>query len=92
VECHLVGVSAESDRDTLQLDKAAGILGQTHHNVQVYHTDGFVEDVLREYIGSHDIHLLLMSAYSHSTLRSMFIGSTTNAMLQSCPVSVLLFH
>lgn len=92
VECHLVGVSAESDRDTLQLDKAAGILRQTHHNVHVYHTDGFVEDVLHEYINQHDINLLLMGAYSHSTLRSMFIGSTTNAMLQSCPVSVLLFH
>jgi len=92
VEFHLVGVAPINERDTLQLEKAAGILRQTHHNVQVYYGDGFVEDVLREYIGQHDINLLLMGAYSHSTLRSMFIGSTTNAMLQSCPVSVLLFH
>ncbi|MCX6015804.1 MAG: universal stress protein [Chloroflexales bacterium] len=92
VECHLVGVSAETDRASLQLDKAAGILRQTHHNVVVSHSDGFFDDVLREYIGFHNINLLLMGAYSHSTIRSMFIGSTTNAMLQSCPVSVLLFH
>ena len=92
IEFHLVGVASTSERDTLQLEKAAGILRQTHHNVQVYYGDGFVEDVLREYIAQHDINLLLMGAYSHSTLRSLFIGSTTNAMLQSCPVSVLLFH
>lgn len=92
VECHLIGVGPESARNELHMAKAAGILEQSHHPVHVHYEDGQVDDVLGNYIVTHNIDMLLMGAYSHSSLRNLFIGSTTNAMLQSCPVSVMLFR
>jgi nucleotide-binding universal stress UspA family protein len=92
VECHLIGVGPESTRNELPMAKAAGILAQSHHSVHVHYQEGQVDDVLGNYIVTHNIDMLLMGAYSHSPLRNLFIGSTTNAMLQSCPVSVLLFR
>lgn len=92
VDCHLVGVGPESARNDLHMAKASGVLQQSHHDVHVHYEDGNVDDVLGNYIVAHNIDMLLMGAYSHSSLRNLFIGSTTNAMLQSCPVSVLLFR
>jgi len=92
VQCHLIGVGPEYARNELHLTKAAGMLRQTHHDVHVHYEDGMVDDVLGNYIGAHNIDMLLMGAYSHSSLRNLFIGSSTNAMLQSCPVSVMLFR
>ena len=92
VECHLIGVGPESTRNELHMGKAAGILEQSHHLVHVHYEEGQVDDVLGNYIVTHNIDMLLMGAYSHSPLRNLFIGSTTNAMLQSCPVSVMLFR
>ena len=92
VECHIIGVGPAHARNELHLAKAAGILEQSHHTVHVHYEDGLVEDVLGNYIVQHDINMLLMGAYSHSALRNLFIGSSTNAMLQSCPVSVMLFR
>lgn len=92
VECHIIGAGPAHARHELHLAKAAGILAQSHHPVHVHYEDGLAEDVLGNYIVQHDIHMLLMGAYSHSALRNLFIGSTTNAMLQSCPVSVMLFR
>jgi nucleotide-binding universal stress UspA family protein len=36
--------------------------------------------------------LLAMGAYSHSRLRSLFIGSTTTEMVRSCKVPVVIFR
>lgn len=92
VECHIIGVAPEYAREELHLAKAAGVLQQAHHTVHVYYGEGLVEDVLGNYIVQHNINMLLMGAYSHTPLRNLFIGSSTNAMLQSCPVPVLLFR
>jgi nucleotide-binding universal stress UspA family protein len=53
---------------------------------------GNPEQVIADYVGSHDIHLLLMGAYGHSRIRHLVIGSTTIQLLRSSQIPVLLFR
>ncbi len=36
--------------------------------------------------------LLVMDAYGHSPIRAFILGSTTTAMVRTCPVPVLMFR
>lgn len=43
-------------------------------------------------VGHREADLLVMGAYGHSRIREMMVGSTTTELLQSVPVSMLVFH
>lgn len=53
---------------------------------------GDPEQVIADYVASHDISLLLMGAYGHSRIRHLVIGSTTIQLLRSSHIPVLLFR
>ena len=53
---------------------------------------GQPETVISERVESENFGLLVMGAYGHSRIRSLIIGSTTEAMLRSCKIPVMLFR
>ncbi|WP_367717443.1 universal stress protein [Nitratireductor sp. GISD-1A_MAKvit] len=53
---------------------------------------GQPETVISERVESENYGLLVMGAYGHSRIRSLIIGSTTEAMLRSCKIPVMLFR
>lgn len=73
----------EAARDRL---RAAGLAAETRE------VPGEPEAALQKLIEAEAFDLLVMGAYGHSRLRSLIIGSTTTAMIQACPVPVLLYR
>ncbi|MDZ7875138.1 MAG: universal stress protein [Rhizobium sp.] len=53
---------------------------------------GAADKVISEMVEKESFDLLAMGAYSHSRLRSLFIGSTTTEMIRSCKVPVVIFR
>ncbi|MCA1775686.1 MAG: universal stress protein, partial [Loktanella sp.] len=53
---------------------------------------GEPEDVLGDLVASDGFDLLVMGAYGHSRIRSLIIGSTTTAMIQTVKIPVLLYR
>jgi nucleotide-binding universal stress UspA family protein len=48
--------------------------------------------VIAEKVRTAGIDLLVMGAYGHSHIREFIVGSTTNKLLRSCTVPVLMFR
>ena len=92
VECHVLGIGHTDELLDQHLHKAVGLLAQANRTAVLAHIDGDPAGVIQDYIVQHNIDMLLMGAYSHSALRRWFIGSTTNELLQTSPVSVMLFR
>ncbi len=92
VECHVLGIGQNDELLDQHLHKAVGLLTQAKRTAVLAHIDGDPAGVIQDYILQHDIDMVLMGAYSHSALRRWFIGSTTNELLQTAPVSVMLFR
>ncbi|PIL19569.1 hypothetical protein P775_13680 [Puniceibacterium antarcticum] len=53
---------------------------------------GEPEEVLGKLVSDEGFDLLVMGAYGHSRIRSLIIGSTTTAMIQTVKVPVLLYR
>jgi nucleotide-binding universal stress UspA family protein len=53
---------------------------------------GEPESVLGKLVAEENFHLLVMGAYGHSRIRSLIIGSTTTAMIQTVKIPVLLYR
>lgn len=92
VECHLLKIGVDNDENRRSLAQAAGQLEQAGFVVQTALEQGKAEEVISAYVKSHAMGLLVMGAYGHSHIRTLIIGSTTSAMLRSCPIPVLLFR
>jgi nucleotide-binding universal stress UspA family protein len=92
VEVHLIYVGTDNPETQGMLHGAATVVTQTGRTVHTHIASGSAEDAITEYVLLHNIQLIVMGAYSHSPLRNFFVGSTTSAILQSAPVSVLLFR
>lgn len=90
-DIHLVMV----DADARQRQAGATALARlTDRQIiaQLHHVSGRPAESITSFVDNHDVQLVLMGAYSHSPLRTLFIGSTTTAILTNCSASVLLFH
>ena len=72
--------------DAKALLAAAGIEAQTRI------VPGQPEEELGKMVEADGFGMLVMGAYGHSRIRSLVIGSTTTAMMQSCKVPVLLLR
>lgn len=92
VECHVLGIGHGDELLDQHLHKAVGLLAQANRTAVLAHVDGDPVGVIQDYLVQHNIDMLLMGAYRHSSLRRWFIGSTTNELLQTSPVSVMLFR
>ncbi|MGY6705767.1 universal stress protein [Roseinatronobacter sp.] len=72
--------------DAQALLKAAGIDAETSVIA------GQPETALGKLVDEAGFDMLVMGAYGHSRIRSLIIGSTTTAMIQSCKVPVVLMR
>lgn len=54
--------------------------------------NGSAEDGIRDEALEWGADMIVMGAYSHSRLRSLFLGSTTTELMRSCKLPLLLFR
>lgn len=92
VDCHLLRIGAENDENRRGLAEAAATLSNHGFAVQTVLQQGQVEEAITTYVKTHAMNLLIMGAYGHSHIRTLIIGSSTSAMLRSCPIPVLMFR
>ena len=91
LECHLL--TAEHKQGDIDATKTLARLKEagfdvTFSSVQSSHPD----QVISEYVGKNEIDMLVTGAYSHSRIRSLFLGSTTASLIKSCHVPLLMFR
>ncbi len=75
-----------------QLDWARATLEEADFEVVADFIPGDTERVIAEYVHAQSIDMLLMGAYGHSPLRSLFFGSKTSDLLRSAKVPTLLLR
>ena len=92
LECHLLRVGADSEENRALLANATTKLAQNGFTVKTHLQQGHTEEVIAAYVKAQAMDLLIMGAYGHSRIRTLIIGSTTSAMLRSCPIPVLMFR
>ncbi|WP_295882691.1 universal stress protein [uncultured Thiohalocapsa sp.] len=88
-----VVMSGKPRRDAeKQLDWARQTLAAADYDVKTALIPGDTERVIAQYIHDQGIDMLLMGAYGHSPLRSLFFGSKTDDLLRSAKVPTLLLR
>jgi nucleotide-binding universal stress UspA family protein len=92
LECKLVMVGPDTPEARKKLDDAGARLRAAGYAVDAEITHGHADVAIRETIEREGFDLLVMGAYSHSRLRSLFLGSTTTEMIRSCKVPVVIFR
>ena len=94
IEVHLLTVTkSEGDAKRAQaLEEAQQNLEQAGLTVTSRSLTGDPEQVITQYVGQHQINLLVMGAYGHRRIRHLVIGSTTVQILRSSKIPVLLFR
>lgn len=92
LDCKLVMVGAENAENSKKLNDATVILKAAGFTPHIALVPGLPDKVINEIIEQEGYDLLAMGAYSHSRLRSLFIGSTTTEMIRSCRIPVLIFR
>lgn len=92
VDVHIMYVGTDNAETRAMLNEAATRITHAGLTAHTHIAAGAAEQAITEYVVLHTIQLIVMGAYSHSPLRNFFVGSTTSAILQSAPVSVLLFR
>ncbi|KPF59570.1 universal stress protein [Rhizobium sp. AAP116] len=90
--CTVVMAGADTSENRKKLDDAAVILKAAGYAPEVALVQGAPDKVISEMVEKEGFNLLAMGAYSHSRLRSLFIGSTTTEMIRSCKVPVVIFR
>ncbi|AVX06204.1 universal stress protein [Maritalea myrionectae] len=88
----LAYVGKPSDKVQTALDAAAKKLSDAGLETDQQVLSGDVDKKLAELANSQDYQLLVMGAFSHSRLRSLFIGSTTMEMIRACKTAIMLVH
>lgn len=77
---------------TKQLEWARGELAKAGFQVTTAHVPGDPERVIAQTVRDLRIDVLVMGAYTHSRLRSLFLGSRTNDLLRSATIPTLLLR
>ena len=88
----LATVGADEPATRKRLEDAAAQLGGGGLAVETHIVQGRPDTAIAALVESESIDLLVMGAYSHTRIRTLFIGSTTTEMVRSCLVPVLLFR
>lgn len=83
----------EETRETLkQLNWAKEKLEAAQFEPKIFLKSGEAKTVASQFIQAHDIHLMVMGAYSHSPLRNFLFGSKTADLLHATTIPVLLLR
>jgi len=90
--CHLVMVGEDNTHNHIQLDWAVDVMREAGFDAPTSLVNGEVEKVLCDYRASHEIDMLIMGAYGHSTIRRFLVGSTTTNVIRGASVPVLLLR
>jgi nucleotide-binding universal stress UspA family protein len=85
-------VGADTAENRSRLDAPVRRLREAGFAVEGRLLPGDPDDVIGTHVEAHGIGLLVMGAYGHSRIRSLVIGSTTEAMVRRCKVPVLMFR
>lgn len=89
-ECHLLTMDPSE-----QIDINSAIKRLTEAGFEVKFTNNKSDklvDAISSYIEENNIDLILTGAYSHSYVRTMFLGSTTASLIKICKIPMLLFR
>ncbi|PTV94360.1 nucleotide-binding universal stress UspA family protein [Rhodobacter aestuarii] len=89
---HLVAVDIDSPAVKKRLSDAQAMLAAAGIVAETTLTQGQPEAVLGRMVDEENYDMLVMGAYGHSRIRSLFIGSTTTATMRACRVPVVLFR
>ncbi|MDM7979081.1 MAG: universal stress protein [Rhizobium sp.] len=90
--CTVVMAGSDTSENRKKLDDVAVILKAAGYAPEVALVQGAPDKVISKMVEKEGFDLLAMGAYSHSRLRSLFIGSTTTEMIRSCKVPVVIFR
>lgn len=90
--CKLVMAATDTPENRKKVEDASVILKAAGFPVETEVVQGQADKVISEMVERDKFDLLVMGAYSHSRLRSLFLGSTTTEMIRSCKVPVAIFR
>ena len=85
-------VGADTPENRSRLDAPVRRLEDAGFEVTGQLLQGEPDDVIGSHVETQGIGLLVMGAYGHSRIRSLVIGSTTEAMVRRCRIPVLMFR
>lgn len=89
---HLLMSGKASREAAKQLEWAKKTLEAAGFDAPTSLIPGDAESVIAKAVQDEDIDILIMGAYSHSPLRSLFFGSKTSEMLRSARIPTLLLR
>lgn len=88
----VLSVGADTAENRSRLDAPVRRLRDAGFEVEGLLLPGDPDEVIGSHVETHGIGLLVMGAYGHSRIRSLVIGSTTEAMVRRCRIPVLMFR
>lgn len=88
----VLSVGGDTAENRTRLDAPVRRLRDAGIDVDGLLLQGEPDDVIAPFVETNGIGLLVMGAYGHSRIRSLVIGSTTEAMVRRCKVPVLMFR
>lgn len=89
LKCHLVMAAGTV---TPEFASARAAIEAAGFEIEYKVNPGHPEEVIAEAVKKDHADLLVMGAYGHSRIRQLILGSTTTAMIRTCPVPVLVFR
>lgn len=92
IACHLMMVGKGGRDASRQLETAQSALVAAGIECTSYQVMGDTETVIARAIQQQGIDMLIMGAYTHSPLRSLFAGSKTTELLRAARVPTLLLR
>jgi nucleotide-binding universal stress UspA family protein len=90
VELHLVMAGQDNDANRRHIRWATEVTADRATRLEI--VSGEPDEVLKAEATHRSADLVVMGAYSHSPLRSLFLGSTTTATIRGVPLPILLFR
>jgi nucleotide-binding universal stress UspA family protein len=88
----VLSVGADTAENRSRLDAPTRRLQESGFEVEGLLLPGDPDEVIGSHVETHGVGLLVMGAYGHSRIRSLVIGSTTEAMVRRCKIPVLMFR
>jgi nucleotide-binding universal stress UspA family protein len=88
----VLSVGADTVENRARLEAPVRRLREAGFDVDGQLLQGDPDDVIGDHVETQGVGLLVMGAYGHSRIRSLVIGSTTEAMVRRCKVPVLMFR
>lgn len=93
IPCYLFMVGKAEDRDaSKQLDAAQSTLVSAGMESNAFLIAGDPETAIARTIQEQNIDMLIMGAYTHSPIRSLFAGSKTTELLRSARIPTMLLR